>query len=68
MIRLLTAVALALTLLPAPADALSVTDQTGRRIVLPAPPARIISLVPSVTEILFSKPVEEKKPAPAKQN
>lgn len=54
MIRLLTAVALALTLLPAPADALSVTDQTGRRIVLPAPPARIISLVPSVTEILFS--------------
>lgn len=54
MIRLLTAVALALTLLPAPAGALSVTDQTGRRLVLPAPPARIISLVPSVTEILFS--------------
>jgi iron complex transport system substrate-binding protein len=52
--RLLTALALALTLLPAPAGALTVTDQTGRRVVLPAPPGRIISLVPSVTEILFS--------------
>ena len=54
MSRLLTALALALTLLPAPAGALTVTDQTGRRVVLPAPPGRIISLVPSVTEILFS--------------
>jgi len=52
--RLLAALALVLALLPAPADALTVTDQTGRRVVLPALPARIISLVPSVTEILFS--------------
>jgi len=52
--RLLTALALVLTLLTAPAEALTVTDQTGRRIVLPELPARIISLVPSVTEILFS--------------
>jgi iron complex transport system substrate-binding protein len=52
--RLLAALALALALLPAPAGALTVTDQTGRRVVLPAPPGRIISLVPSVTEILFS--------------
>ena len=29
-------------------------DQTGRWLTLPAPPRRIISLVPSVTEILFA--------------
>jgi iron complex transport system substrate-binding protein len=46
--------ALALVLLPTAADALIVIDQSGRRIVLPALPARIVSLVPSVTEILFS--------------
>lgn len=51
--RLLTALALAL-LLPQSAPALTVSDQTGRRIELPRPPARIISLVPSVTEILFT--------------
>lgn len=52
MSRLLAALALAL--LPTAAHALTVTDQTGRRVVLPALPARIVSLVPSVTEILFS--------------
>jgi iron complex transport system substrate-binding protein len=52
--RLLGALALGLALLPAAAGALTVTDQTGRRLVLPAPPARIISLVPSVTEVLYS--------------
>jgi len=53
--------ALALTLLwvlaaPAlrPATALTLTDQTGRAVVLPALPGRIISLVPSVTEIVFT--------------
>ena len=51
--RLLTALALAL-LLPQSAAALTVSDQTGRRVELPRPPARIISLVPSVTEILFT--------------
>jgi iron complex transport system substrate-binding protein len=40
--------------MPPGAEALTVTDQTGRRVVLSAPPARIISLVPSVTEILFT--------------
>jgi len=52
--RLLWALALALVLLPRTADAMSVTDQTGRRLDLPGLPARIISLVPSVTEILFA--------------
>ena len=46
--------AMVLALLPAPASALTLTDQTGRQITLPAAPARIISLVPSVTEILYS--------------
>ena len=41
-------------MLAQPAAALTVTDQTGRRLELPGPPARIISLVPSVTEILFT--------------
>jgi iron complex transport system substrate-binding protein len=39
---------------PTPAAALSVTDSTGRRLALPAPPRRIVSLVPSVTEWLFA--------------
>ncbi|HET9925700.1 MAG TPA: helical backbone metal receptor, partial [Methylomirabilota bacterium] len=54
MTPILPALALALVLLPQAALALTTTDQTGRRLVLPAPPARIISLVPSVTEILFT--------------
>jgi iron complex transport system substrate-binding protein len=41
-------------LLPQPTAALTVADQTGRWVDLPAPPTRIISLVPSVTEILFT--------------
>ena len=45
---------LLLLLLPQAAGALTVIDQAGRRTELPAPPARIISLVPSVTEILFT--------------
>jgi iron complex transport system substrate-binding protein len=52
--RVIGALALALILLPQAALALTTTDQTGRRLVLPGPPARIISLVPSVTEILFT--------------
>ena len=44
-----------LTLLPLKAHAaLTVTDDLGRRIVLPHSPKRIISLAPSVTEILFA--------------
>ena len=41
-------------LLPSLAAALSLTDQTGRRLTLAAPPHRIVSLVPSVTEVLFA--------------
>jgi len=50
------AAALLLTvMLPAlSAAGLSVSDQTGRTLTLPAPPRRIVSLVPSVTEILFA--------------
>ena len=49
--RLLT---LLLVLLPAAASALTLTDQTGRQVSLAAPPRRIISLVPGVTETLFA--------------
>jgi len=52
--RVLAALALASLLLCQPVSALTVTDQTGRRVVLPAPPARIVSLVPSVTETVFT--------------
>ena len=54
MIQLLAGLALACLLLPPGADALTVTDQTGRRIVLPGPPERIVSLVRSVTETIFA--------------
>ncbi len=54
MTRRLAALALGVLLLPHAASALTVTDQTGRRVVLPAPPARIVSLVPSVTETVFT--------------
>ncbi|MDI3280767.1 MAG: cobalamin-binding protein [Bacillota bacterium] len=33
---------------------LAVTDDWGRRVVLPAPPQRIVSLAPSNTELLFA--------------
>jgi iron complex transport system substrate-binding protein len=52
--RLRAAVTLGCLLLPAAASGLTVTDQTGRRVVLAAPPARIVSLVPSVTETVFT--------------
>ena len=54
MTRVLAALALASLLVCQPVSALTVTDQTGRRVVLPAPPARIVSLVPSVTETVFT--------------
>jgi iron complex transport system substrate-binding protein len=53
MTRLL--VVLALVLLTAgPACALTLRDMLGREVTLSAAPARIVSLVPSVTEIVFS--------------
>jgi iron complex transport system substrate-binding protein len=46
---------LALALVAAsPAHALVVRDMTGREVALAAPPARIVSLVPSVTETIFA--------------
>jgi iron complex transport system substrate-binding protein len=41
-------------LLPRVGNAFVVTDQAGRSLTLPAPPRRIVSLVPSVTEVLFA--------------
>ena len=61
--RALRAVVLALLMAagvgPAAAHALTVTDQTGRALELPGPPRRIVSLVPSVTEILYALGQEE---------
>jgi cobalamin transport system substrate-binding protein len=46
---------LALALLVAsPTAALTVRDMLGRDVTLPAPPRRIVSLVPSVSEIIFA--------------
>ena len=36
-----------------PARARTVTDQLGRQVVIPDAPARIVSLAPSITEIIF---------------
>ncbi|KAA9332354.1 ABC transporter substrate-binding protein [Hymenobacter busanensis] len=38
---------------PLPSLPLNVTDQIGRRVAVPFPPQRIVSLVPSQTELLF---------------
>lgn len=39
---------------------LTLTDQMGRRVVVPYPPQRIVSLVPSQTELLFDLGVGER--------
>ena len=49
----LRGLALAL-LLATPAAAFTTRDMLGREVTLAAPPARIVSLVPSVTEILYA--------------
>ena len=59
MSRALAAVVV-LWLTAAPAHALTVRDMLGRDVMLPAPPARIVSLVPSVTEIIFSLGAEDR--------
>jgi iron complex transport system substrate-binding protein len=43
-----------------PAYGFSVTDGTGRVLTLPAPPRRIVSLVPGVTEMLFAIGAQER--------
>lgn len=61
MIRRAGMLALALmALAPAPATALTVTDQTGRTVTLTAPPRRIVSLVPGVTEMVFAIGAQER--------
>ena len=48
-------IALAFVLLVnAPAEAFTLKDSRGRDLILPAPPQRIISLVPSVTEVVYA--------------
>ena len=50
-----TALAIALVLAgSAPVAAFSARDMLGREVALGAPPARIVSLVPSATEVLFA--------------
>jgi iron complex transport system substrate-binding protein len=46
--------------LPLPAPAASWTDALGRRLELPARPQRIVSLVPSLTEILFALGLDQR--------
>jgi iron complex transport system substrate-binding protein len=48
------------TLAPATAPALVVTDGTGRSVTLVAPPRRIVSLVPGVTEMLYAIGAEDR--------
>lgn len=43
-----------LLLLVEPAGAFTLKDSRGQALVLPAPPQRIVSLVPSVTEIIYA--------------
>ena len=43
-----------LVLAPAPAAAFAARDMLGHPLTLPAPPQRIVSLVPSATEIIFA--------------
>jgi iron complex transport system substrate-binding protein len=48
------ALLLAIVALASPADALVLHDMLGREVALDSPPARIVSLVPSVTETAFA--------------
>jgi iron complex transport system substrate-binding protein len=52
--RAAVALGLALALLAAEASAFTVRDMAGREVVLAAPPRRIVSLVPSATEMIFA--------------
>ena len=53
------ALALALCFVPGVAPALTIVDQSGLSVTLPAAPRRIVSLVPGVTEILFAIGAQE---------
>lgn len=43
-----------LLLLPVLAQARQLTDQVGRRVVVPARPQRVVSLAPSITEVVYA--------------
>lgn len=58
--KYLLPITLLLILITCPLSAATFTDAVGREVVLDEPPQRIISLVPSVTEILFALGAEEK--------
>src|SRR3990167_3771317 len=49
-----------LLLVASPGHGLGVRDMIGRDVALAGPPARIVSLVPSVTEILFALGAEDR--------
>jgi iron complex transport system substrate-binding protein len=49
-----------LLVLASPASALTYRDMRGREVMLPAPPQRIVSLVPSVTELIFALGAEQR--------
>ena len=51
---------LALALLAAPASAVTMRDMLGHEVTLAAPPTRIVSLVPSVTEVIFALGAEDR--------
>ena len=57
---LVVTVALAALVLATPAPALTVRDMVGREVTLSAPPTRIVSLVPSATELLFGLGAEDR--------
>jgi len=58
--RLLAAAVLLGLAIASPAAALTLRDMLGREVTLAAPPRRIVSLVPSVTEIVFSLGAEKR--------
>ncbi len=60
MMRIAAAVA-ALTFLPCdPAEAKTLIDQTGRTVEVPDAPQRVVSLAPSITEIVFALGQEQR--------
>jgi iron complex transport system substrate-binding protein len=60
MTRALLTLALLAVLAVQPAAALTLRDMLGREVTLPRAPERIVSLVPSVTEIVFSLGAEDR--------
>ena len=55
----LTVALTVLAVLSAPAQVETVRDMVGREVPVPAAPRRIVSLVPSVTEILYALGVDD---------